>query len=239
MKTAQAFGVYAQTAITAITVQDTQKVIAVEALSVALVRAQLDAALGDIGADAIKIGMLATGQIAESVAETLQKNDIQLVLDPLLLSSSGTALLDKAGVEILKRRLIGRALLITPNLPEAEALTGVGLSHPEGFDEAVKAFRKMGATNILFKGGHGKGEILRDLLWSNGGFTVFEAERQKTLHTHGTGCALATAIACGVARNLPLEESVRRAQSYLQSAIRTAPGLGKGHGPINHAAAPA
>lgn len=236
MKTAQAFGVYAQTAVTAITVQDTEKVRAVHALSPALVRAQIDAALQDIGADVIKIGMLANGQIAASVADALDMTTIKVVLDPVLRSSSGAELLDKAGQEILKQRLIGRAMLVTPNVPETEALTGSALVDQKSLYDAAATFKRMGASSVLFKGGHGKGEILEDVLWSDGRFSPFEVERQNTPHTHGTGCTLATAIACGLAQNLPLQQSVRRAQLYVQEAMRTAPGLGLGHGPLNQMA---
>jgi len=234
LKTAQAFGVYAQTAITAVTVQDTHGVVQVHALPPALVRAQIDAALGDIGADVIKIGMLGNGGIAAAVADALEASSIPLVLDTVLLSSSGKALLDEAGIAVLKERLMRRALLVTPNLPEAEALTGIYPKSEHRLRNAAQVFKLLGANHVLFKGGHGEGPVLRDILWSEGEFIPFEAPRQETAHTHGTGCTIATAIACGLAQQLSLKEAVARAHAYVQDAIRTAPGLGQGAGPLNH-----
>lgn len=234
LKTAQAFGVYAQTAITAVTVQDTNKVASVNPVAPEIVRAQIEAALNDIGADAIKIGMLATGEIAGAVADVLETNDIPLVLDTVLLSSSGTPLLDEAGIAILKKRLLRRATLVTPNLPETEMLTGICPTSEHRLRNAAAVFRVLGTENVLFKGGHGDEPVVRDILWNKNDFILFEAPRQESRHTHGTGCTLATAIACGLAEKLPLPDAVARAQTYVQQAIRTAPGLGAGHGPLGH-----
>jgi len=234
LKTAQAFGVYAQTAVTAITVQDTNGVAEVYPLPAKLVRAQIETALGDIGADAIKIGMLGNGEIAQAVADVLEGSSIPLVLDTVLLSSSGAPLLDEAGIAILKNRLMRRAALVTPNLPEAEALTGVYPRSEHRLRNAAMVFKLLGVEHVLFKGGHGEGKVLRDVLWSGGEFIPFEAPRQETPHTHGTGCTLATAIACGLAQHVPLAEAVERAHAYVQDAIRTAPQLGHGNGPLNH-----
>jgi len=235
LKTAQAFGVYAQTAVTAVTVQDTNKVYSVNPVSAEIVRAQIDAALNDIGADVIKIGMLANGAIAAAVADALETCEIPMVLDTVILSSSGTPLLDEAGIAVLKKRLFRRALLVTPNLPEAEALSGILPVSEHRLRNAAMVFKMLGAENVLFKGGHGEGGIVRDVLWSGGEFIPFESPRQQTRHTHGTGCTLATAIACGLAQKMNLKDAVARAQSYVQEAIRTAPELGSGAGPLNHA----
>jgi len=234
LKTAQAFGVYAQTAITAVTVQDTKGVKSVNPVSPEIVRDQIEAALNDIGADAIKIGMLGNGRIAAAVADVLEGSDIPLVLDTVLLSSSGAALLDEEGLHVLKKRLMRRAALVTPNLPEAEVLTGIYPRSEHRLRNAAMVFKMLGSSNALFKGGHGEGDVLRDVLWSGGEFVDFEAPRQDTPHTHGTGCTLATAIACGLAQGMPLKDAVSRAHSYVQEAIRTAPGLGQGRGPLNH-----
>ena len=237
IKTAQAFGVYAQTAITAVTVQDTNQVYSVNPVAPDIVRAQIDAALNDIGADAIKIGMLGNGAITAAVADALAEEkyaDIPLVLDTVILSSSGTPLLDDAGLLVLKSRLIPRSHLVTPNLPECEVLTGMRPASEHRLRNAAMVFKLLGADHVLFKGGHGDGETLRDVLWTGGEFTPFESPRQDTRHTHGTGCTLATAIACGLAQGRTLTDSVGRAHAYLQNAIRTAPGLGNGSGPLNH-----
>ena len=234
LKTAQSFGVYAQTAVTAVTAQDTNGVHAMHLMPPGLVRAQIQAALNDIGADAIKIGMLGSAAIAAAVADALKDNDLPLILDPVLLSSSGTALLDDAGIEILKTRLIPRAFLLTPNLPEAEALTGILPKSEHSLRDAAEAFRILGAHNVLFKGGHGTGDTVRDVLVMGERQMTFESPRQQTRHTHGTGCTLATAIACGLALGEALPEAVAKAHAYAQEAIRTAPGLGAGNGPLSH-----
>jgi hydroxymethylpyrimidine/phosphomethylpyrimidine kinase len=234
LKTAQTFGVYAQTAITAITVQDTRGVADVHPVPPQIVAAQIFAALNDIGADAVKIGMLGNEDIAIAVADALEGSSIPLVLDTVLLSTSGTPLLDEAGIAVLKSRLMRRATLVTPNLPEAEFLTGFYPNSEDRLRDAAMVFKMLGAENILFKGGHGDGNMVHDVLWSGGEFIPFEAPRQQTRHTHGTGCTLATAIACGLAQNRSLKDAVARAQAYVQEAIRTAPGLGSGAGPLNH-----
>ena len=234
LKTAQAFGVYAQTAVTAVTVQSTKGVAQVHPLPAPLVRAQIEAALNDIGADAIKIGMLGNGEIASAVADALEGSSIPLVLDTVLIASSGAPLLDEDGITVLKTRLLRRAALVTPNLPEAEALTGVYPKSEHRLRNAAMVFKLLGADHVLFKGGHGEGPVLRDVLWSGGEFFPFDAPRQNTQHTHGTGCTLATAVACGLASGTPLKDAVARAHAYVQEAIRTAPGLGTGTGPLNH-----
>jgi len=234
LKTAQAFGVYAQTAITAVTVQDTNGVKSVNPVEPEIVRAQIEAALNDIGADAIKIGMLGNGRIAAAVADVLEGSEIPLVLDTVLLSSSGAALLDEEGITVLKKRLMRRAALVTPNLPEAEVLTGIYPKSEHRLRNAAMVFKMLGTSNVLIKGGHGEGDVLHDVLWSGGEFVTLDAPRQDTLHTHGTGCTLATAIACGLAQGMALKDAVVRAHGYVQDAIRTAPGLGQGNGPLNH-----
>jgi hydroxymethylpyrimidine/phosphomethylpyrimidine kinase len=234
LKTAQSFGVYAQTAVTAVTAQDTNGVHAVHLMPPDLVRAQIQAALNDIGAAAIKIGMLGSAAIAAAVADALEGNTLPLVLDPVLLSSSGTALLDDAGIEILKTRLIPRAILLTPNLPETQALTGILPKSDHSLRNAAQAFRILGAHNILFKGGHGTGDTVRDVLVMGEKQLTFESPRQQTRHTHGTGCTLATAIACGLTLGLALPGAIARAHAYLQNALASAPCLGAGHGPLKH-----
>ena len=234
LKTAQHFGVYAQTVVTAVTAQDTQSVQAVEALSPDLVRMQIKLALNDIGADAVKIGMLANAGIALAVAEALSHIKVPLVLDPVLMSSSGRALLDRAGQEILKSHLLPRADLLTPNLDECEVLIGI---RPEGdgaIRQAGEAFASLGAACVLVKGGHSAGTIARDVLIQPGKPPIsFRAPRQDTRHTHGTGCVLSTAIACGLALGHTMEAAARTAHDFVQNAIRTAPGLGRGRGPLN------
>jgi hydroxymethylpyrimidine/phosphomethylpyrimidine kinase len=240
LKTAQAFGVYAQTAITAVTVQDTGGVHSVNPVAPEIVAAQITAALNDIGADVIKIGMLGNGAITAAVADALEGSDIPLVLDTVILSSSGAPLLDEAGIAILRKRLIRRSALVTPNLPETEALTGIYPQSEHRLRNAGMVFKMLGCNDVLFKGGHAplsnekSGDIVRDVLWRGEDFIPFEAPRQQTRHTHGTGCTLATAIACELAQGRNMRDAVASAHAYVQAAIRTAPGLGQGNGPLGH-----
>jgi hydroxymethylpyrimidine/phosphomethylpyrimidine kinase len=215
-------------------VQDTRGVAHVHPVPAGVVAGQIKAALGDIGADVIKIGMLGTAEIAAAVADILETTDIPLVLDTVFLSSSGAPLLEEAGIMVLKKRLIRRSRLLTPNLPEAEALTGIYPRSEHRLRNAAMVFKMLGTDSVLFKGGHGDGNLVRDVLWTEGEFIPFEAPRQETPHTHGTGCTLATAIACGLSQKRTLRDAVARAHTYVQQAIKTAPGLGSGHGPLNH-----
>jgi hydroxymethylpyrimidine/phosphomethylpyrimidine kinase len=237
IKTAQAFGVYAQTAITAVTVQNTLGVTGAHIVPPDVVRAQIIACLSDIGADAIKTGMLGSAEMVTMVADTLAEHaaGIPLVVDPVMVAKGGSALLDPDAVAVLKKRLLPLAALLTPNLPEAEALTGILPTSNHRLRNAAMVFKMLGSQAVLFKGGHGESDVLCDTLWHGNDFVPFEAPRQKTQNTHGTGCTLATAIACGLAHGLGMVEATGRAHAYVQSAIRAAPNLGKGHGPLNHA----
>ncbi len=171
---------------------------------------------------------------AAVVADALAESDIPLVLDPVLVSTSGSLLLEPAALDILKHRLLPRATLVTPNLPESEALVGILPTDDHTVHQAAQAFALLGAKRVLFKDGHGKGAVVRDILTDvDGPSLILEAPRQDTRHTHGTGCTLATAIACGLAKGQRLTEAVERAHRFVQNAIRTAPGLGQGHGPLN------
>ncbi|HWU26626.1 MAG TPA: bifunctional hydroxymethylpyrimidine kinase/phosphomethylpyrimidine kinase [Rhizomicrobium sp.] len=236
IKTATALGAYAMTAITAVTAQDTTGVRVVQLMSAELVRAQIIACLSDIGADAIKIGMLGSAAIALAVFDALheQARGIPIVLDPILESTSGTQLLDEAGIQILREQLIPLAVLVTPNIPEAEALTGLSCTKPLDILRACEALLAMGAKGVLAKGGHQEGDLLADTLMTERATVVFERPRIDSSSTHGTGCTYATAIAVELANGLALEEAVRRAQAYVHGAIAAAPDFGSGHGPLNH-----
>jgi hydroxymethylpyrimidine/phosphomethylpyrimidine kinase len=238
LKTAQSFGVYAQTAITAVTVQNTHGVTGTHAVPPDVVRAQIIACLSDIGADAIKTGMLGSAEMVAMVADTLAEHarDIPLVVDPVMVAKGGSSLLDDDAITAIKKRLLPMAALLTPNLPEAEALTGIYPKSEHRIRNAAMVFKMLRADNVLFKGGHGEEAVVRDMLWTDGEFIAFDAPRQDTPHTHGTGCTLATAIACGLAQGRPLRDAVARAHTYVQNASKTAPKLGGGHGPLNHRA---
>lgn len=236
LKTVTALGGYGATAITALTAQNTQGVFAVLPVAPDFVAEQIRRVLSDIGADCIKIGMLPSAAAIETVAEVLAElaSATPLILDPVMIAKDGTSLLEPAADKALKQYLLPRAHLITPNLPEAEALTGLKISHPQAMPEAASALLKLGPAAVLLKGGHLPGHLLYDLLMAPDHEETFQARRILTPHTHGTGCTLASAIATGLAQNRPLPEAIRRAHAYVQEAIRTAPGYGQGQGPLNH-----
>jgi hydroxymethylpyrimidine/phosphomethylpyrimidine kinase len=236
IKTACAFGVYAMTAVTAITVQDTTGVHAIHPVSAATVREQIACCLSDLGADAIKIGMLGSAETVEAVADVLERaaRSIPLVLDPVLASTGGTPLLAEDAVAVLKERLFPRATLLTPNIPETAALACTPVHDADTMRTAGGELRALGASAALVKGGHAEGTMIEDVLVWNEGARVFSSPRIESGHTHGTGCTLATAIACGLAQQLPLIDSIERARAFVQEGIRTAPDFGHGNRPLNH-----
>jgi len=243
IKTVTALDGYAMTAITALTAQNTQGVHAIFEVPEDFIARQIEVVLDDLGTDAIKIGMLHRASVIHAVADVLERMDVRvpLVLDPVMVAKGGHALLDPDAVQALVQRLLPRATLITPNVPEAEALTGIKIDTVADFGPVGDKLLALGAHAALIKGGHmpGGGEktdSVTDVLWREGaGAKVFEAPRIDTRHTHGTGCTLASAITCGLAQGMDLAAAVRRAHTYVQLAILSAPAYGGGHGPLNHA----
>jgi len=234
IKAVTAMGGYAATAITAITVQNTLGVHGVHPLPLDLIEAQARAVLDDIGADAIKTGMLGSTEVVERVAAILAASDAPAVVDPVMIAKGGQPLLPDEAVQAVRSLMVPRAALLTPNAPEAEALTGIAVADLEGQRRAGEALLAMGALAVLMKGGHVPGETVIDLLLTPTGETLLEGPRLDTRHTHGTGCTLASACAAGLAKGLPLEAAVAEAWAYVAEAIRRAPGLGRGHGPLDH-----
>ena len=236
VKTCAAFGVYSATAITAVTAQNTVGVQMVEAMSAEMVEAQMRSVLTDIGADVIKIGMLANAEIIKTVAAIITElaEDIPVVLDPVLVSTSGDALLETSAVEALKEHLLPLADVITPNSIEATVLTGITIDDVDGMIEAGEALLEMGAYNALMKGGHVDGKNIIDVLVTPEGNQIMTAPRIYSRHTHGTGCTLASAVAALLAQGAPIEIAVQEAREFVFEAIKTAPKLGKGNGPLNH-----
>ena len=236
IKTITALGGYAATVITAITAQNTLGVRAIHPAPLDIIRSQMDAVLEDIGADCIKTGMLASAEIIELVCERLDilAAGIPRVIDPVMVATSGARLIDEGAVAALKARLIPGAALLTPNIPEAEVLSGLIIRDTGAMQRAGQALLAMGANAVLIKGGHMTGAQVQDVLVSAQGVEIFSSPRIDTRHTHGTGCTLASVIATGLAQGMPLSDAVRRARDYVQEAIRTAPGFGGGHGPLNH-----
>jgi hydroxymethylpyrimidine/phosphomethylpyrimidine kinase len=233
IKTISALGGYACTTITAVTAQNTLGVFGVQVMPAEFVRLSIQTVLADIGADAIKLGMLANADIIGTVADTLP-DKIPLVLDPVMVATSGAVLLPDDAIAALRDRLIPKAAIITPNLPEAAKLCGFSLDGAADYLKAGHALRAMGAAAALIKGGHADGDMLTDTLVHEGGVETFLLPRIETMHTHGTGCTLASAIATGLAQGMTLIDAVRRARYYLQNAILAAPGFGAGHGPVWH-----
>ncbi len=232
LRTVSALGGFGMTAITALTAQNTLGVFGVHPVPPEFVIQQMRVVLDDIGADAIKIGMLGSAEIADAVADFLAGIDIPIVLDPVMISTSGSALLDAPGALAVKERLLPKATVLTPNLAEAEALTGLKIDGLPAMEEATGRLLAMGARNVLLKGGHLAGDELIDLLTGEAGRAEFRHPKIDTRHTHGTGCTLASAIAVGLAQGLALADAVGAAHDYVQKAILVAPGFGQGNGPL-------
>lgn len=237
IKTATMHGVFAMTAVTAITVQDTRGVHGVFPIPDETIGDQMRACLIDIGADAIKTGMLHSAGVIETVVAVLARHapEAPLVVDPVMVAKGGARLIDDTAIEAMRGLLLTRATLITPNAPEAAALLDiVEPTTAEGLVEAGRALRAVGAAAVLVKGGHVPGETVHDVLVTAESEEIFSNKRIASPSTHGTGCTLASAIAANLALGRSLRDAVCDARAYVLEAIRTAPGLGHGHGPLNH-----
>jgi hydroxymethylpyrimidine/phosphomethylpyrimidine kinase len=244
IKTITALGAFAATAITALTAQNTLGVHGVLPVPPDFIRQQIEVVLTDIGADVIKIGMLGDVATIATVCDALADfaTGTPVVLDPVMVAKGGHALLAEDAVEGLRRRLLPLSAVITPNLPEAQALTGLTIRTEADMRTAAGSILAMGVPAVLLKGGHLESDTVIDLLATEDGIEAFAAPRIATRHTHGTGCTTASAVAAGLAQGLSLRDSVVRARLYVRAALEAAPGLGRGHGPLNHAvtlAAPA
>ncbi len=236
IKTVTALGGYALTAITALTAQDTHGVRAVHSVPADFVRLQIEMALADPGADALKTGMLGDAACIAAVADALAGCALPLVLDPVMVAKGGADLLAKNAVASLIARLLPKATLLTPNLDEAAALAGMAVRTLPDMHEAAAVLLGLGARAVLLKGGHLPGEEVTDLLITAAGIEAFSAPRIPGRHTHGTGCTLASAVAAGLAQGMGLRDAVARARGFVRAAIEAAPGFGAGHGPLNHVA---
>ncbi len=235
IKTVTALGGYAMTAVTAITVQNTLGVSAVHEIPPDIVRAQIDAVMSDLGADAFKTGMLGSVEIVETVAEALEQYaSVPAVIDPVMVAKGGALLLQPEALDAVKSLMLPRAAVLTPNALEATALTGVAIEDVEDQKRAADALIALGAHAALVKGGHVPGAWVNDVLATNSGIEIFTSQRIDTRATHGTGCTLASAIASGLAQGMELREAVNWARLYLLQAIAAAPGFGQGHQPLGH-----
>jgi hydroxymethylpyrimidine/phosphomethylpyrimidine kinase len=235
LKTFAAFGVYGTSAITAVTAQNTLGVTAMAPLAADLVAAQIETVAGDIVLHATKVGMLATAAIVEGVVAAIDELELaNVVVDPVLASSTGERLLDEDGVQALSAELLRRAHVVTPNIPEAEALSGVRIASPADARKAARRIREMGAEAVILTGGHGRGADIVDLLYDGRSFTELRTPRVAAGRTHGTGCTFASAVAAGLALGCPLETAARDAQLYVAGAIRHALAIGHGAKVLDH-----
>jgi len=236
IKTITSLGGYATSAITAITAQNTLGVKSVLNISINMIEEQITAILEDIGTDAIKIGMLSNEKIINCVVKLLSnlKKKIPIVLDPVMVAKGGHKLLDAGAETALINELMPLCTIITPNIPEAEVITGIKINDALDLENAGRSIIDMGINNVLMKGGHLNSSKLTDVLITNNNIEYFNNNKINTKNSHGTGCTLSSAIACGLGQKLTLKESVKRAHLYVYKSILNAPNIGKGNGPLNH-----
>jgi hydroxymethylpyrimidine/phosphomethylpyrimidine kinase len=235
LKTFAALGVYGTSALTAITAQNTQGVTAIHEVPTDIIAAQIQAVISDIGADAVKTGMLSSSAIIETVASELQRHGVtQLVVDPVMVAKGGDSLLREDAVDALRNLLLPLATVVTPNMPEAEVLAGVQVRTLEDAREAARRIAALGAKTVVVKGGHLEEGDAVDTFYDGTDFQEFSAPRIETKNTHGTGCTFASAVAAGLAKGLDTLASVARAKEYVTEAIRASLEIGTGHGPLDH-----
>ena len=235
IKTVTALGSYAMTAITAVTAQNTRGVKKITPIPTKNVQKQITMILDDIGADGVKIGMLHNANIIKCVSRILKKYKLKnIVLDPVMISKSGTKLINNNSIKYLKKLLLPLSNLVTPNIPEAEVLTGYSISTKQDMVRAGKKIISMGSKNVLIKGGHLKNKMIFDILVTKKGMKVFSKKKIKTKNTHGTGCTLSSALATCLSQKKNLVRSCKTSLKYVDQAIASAPGYGKGFGPLNH-----
>ena len=234
LKTFAALGVYGTSVVTAITAQNTKGVTQILELPMDLISAQIDAVIEDIGASALKTGMLANSDIINVVAEKIRQHRLQnLVVDPVMVAKGGDLLLRQDAIDTLRSRLLPLATIVTPNLPEAEQLTGIRGTRLQNLKDAAKHIIDLGARSVVIKGGHSKGPAT-DLFFDGKEFRTLRAARISTANTHGTGCTFSAAIAAGLAKGEKLEKAVVQAKRYVTQAIRNGFSIGSGHSPVHH-----
>ena len=235
IKTVTALGSYAMTALTAVTCQNTKGVQAIIGIPIKQLNKQITMVLDDIGANAIKIGMLHNTSVIKCVYKILKNRNIKnIILDPVMIAKGGSKLVNKNSIKYLKKLLLPLCNVITPNIPEAEVLTGYSISNKEDMIKAGKKIINMGAKNVLLKGGHLKNKMIFDILISKTKINIFPKIKINTKNTHGTGCTLSSALATCLSQKININKSCKIALKYVDQAIRTAPGYGKGFGPLNH-----
>ena len=235
IKTVTALGSYAMTAVTAVTAQNTRGVKKITPIPTKNVQKQITMILDDIGTNGVKIGMLYNVSIIKCVCSILKKYKLKnIVLDPVMVTKSGTKLINNSSIKHLKKLLLPLSNLVTPNIPEAETLTGYSISNKEDMIKAAKKILNMGSKNVLLKGGHLKSKMICDILATKKGIKVFSKRKIKTKNTHGTGCTLSSALATCLSQKKNIVKSCKISLRYVDKAIASAPGYGKGFGPLNH-----
>jgi len=235
IKTVTTLGSYAMTAITAVTVQNTQGVKSVISIPANEIKNQIIFTSKDIKPDAIKIGMLHSSEVVKKVVESIKKIKVKkIILDPVMIAKGGAKLINNNAIQVLKKNLINQVTLITPNIPEAEILTGIKIKNKEDMINAGNELINLGAKNVLIKGGHIKLKKVEDIFFNKLGYKVFRSLRHNTKNTHGTGCTLSSAIATFFSCGKSIKKACEQGIKYVNSAILTNPKYGKGHGPINH-----
>ena len=235
IKTVTSLGSYAMTAITAVTSQNTTGISSIISIKANEISKQIEFTSKDIKPDAIKIGMLHSPPVINSVIRSLNKINIKkIILDPVMVAKGGSKLIDEKSIKILKNKLINRVSLITPNIPEAEILTNLKILTKEDMISAANKLLSLGAKNVLIKGGHMSSKIVTDIFVNKNEIAKFQSKKIKTKNTHGTGCTLSSAIATFYSCGKTLKKSCELAINYVNHAIRSGPNFGKGHGPINH-----
>ncbi len=236
LKTFTALGVFGMSAVTSVTAQNTQSVLGINDLPPEFIELQIDAVVKDLGVDAVKIGMLSNKEIVESVAAKVAEYGLKnVVLDPVMVTSGGDLLLKPDARETLITKLFPHALIVTPNIPEAEVITDSEIATIEDMKGAAEKVKSLGPENVLIKGGHlGKSSDATDVLYDGRDFYEFKSQRVETKNTHGTGCTYSAAICAGLAKGLSVVEAVKEAKDYVTFAIQNSFDLGSGHGPLNH-----
>lgn len=234
LKTFSANGVFGMSVITSVVAENTSRVISVQNISPEIITDQIDAVFEDIEVNAVKVGMLSDSVRIDTVAAALKKYEVKYaVIDPVMIAKGGHALMQENALSALVNKIIPLAYVLTPNIPEAQTITGIEISTVDDMKKAAEKIYSMGAKNVLVKGGHLSGEAI-DLLFDGKDFEFYSRERINTKNTHGTGCTYSSAIAANLAKDIPIKSAVENAKDYVTNAIRYSLEIGKGHGPTNH-----
>ena len=235
LKTFSALGTFGCSVITAVTAQNTTGVYGIHEIPLDIIESQIDAVLNDLNPNVIKTGMLASIEVIKLISEKIKSSKTKnIVVDPVMIAKGGDKLIKDNAIGHLISELLSLSTVVTPNIPEAEVLSHMSINNTQDIESAAKIIHKMGPDFVVIKGGHSNDSKSNDIIFDGQKFTTLEANRILTTNTHGTGCTYASAIAAGLAKNYSVEKSVKEAKNYVTEAIKNEPGLGNGHGPLNH-----